>query len=189
MFHRVSSVVPSLSFALVAVSLAACAADAETTPAADEAIIESGESELRADSIVGLWTNGAAAVGEFVSLDLRADGGYEAAIAACPSDGSIGCLALPRTETGRFRVLGSGDRRTLRLAPTGATVRRFAFTPAPSVEGVRAIELVRSGKSQVLSRAIADEGEPCGEVRCQNGSVCCNALASLCAAPNEFCIQ
>jgi len=71
-------------------------------------------------------------------------------------------------------------------------VRRYqlAFAATVAVVGApRAIELTRSGKSQVLNEAKGAGGVACGASVCAPGLVCCNPLSAICTKPGEFCTQ
>jgi hypothetical protein len=180
--------------ALLGLSLFACASDTDEN-LGDDALAEAGESEVRADSYVGKWEGKAPNVDDFVSLHLKAGGRYEAQLQLCPPPrpGEMGCLAMPRPESGRFTLLGSANNKTLRLVPDGASVRRYkiAFAPTVAVVGApRAIELTRSGKTQLLNEVVANGGGPtCGQNQCSAGQVCCNPLAGICTPPGGVCAQ
>ena len=101
-------------------------------------------------------------------------------------------MAMPREESGTFTILRSGSKQTLRLVPAGAGVRRYqiAFAPTVAVVGAPpAIELTRSGKSQVLNKAASAGGVACGASHCAAGLVCCNPLSVICTKPGEVCAQ
>ena len=196
MFAR-SLFVPALASMLFAFSLVACS-DAPDTASdeavGDDALAATGESELKTHGFLGRWTAEGAAAGNFRSLALEAGGRYRATIAVCPpaTAGGVSCLALPRDESGRFTIVRAGSKETLRLAPVGASVRRYqiAFAPTVAVVGApRAIELTRAGKSQVLDEDVGAAGEACGATRCGPGLVCCNPLSAICTKPGEFCAQ
>ena len=185
----------TLASTLLALSLFACS-DGSSTSAddlGDDALADTSESELRADSFVGRWTAESPQTNDFRSLTLKAGGRYDASVAVCPPapPGGVSCLALPREESGRFTILRSGSKQTLRLVPVGAAVRRYqiAFAATIAVVGApRAIELTRSGKSQVLNEA-AGGGVACGASQCAPGLVCCNPLDAICTKPGELCAQ
>lgn len=181
---------------LLACSLAACSSE-DGSPAAsaddvgDDAQAETGESELRADSYVAQWASDSAGLNQFTSLTLKKGGWYEASLPpSCPA--GMACPEVLRVESGRYSVLRSSDKQTLRLVPRGAAVRRYqiAFAPTAAVLGApRAIELTRSGASQVLHEVKATSGVACGTSQCGPGLVCCNPLDGICTLPGEFCTQ
>ena len=196
MFTR-SLFTTTLASTLLACSLFACSSsdDGSTAaPAADEvgddANAETGESELRADSYVGKWNaDGSSAL--FSSLTIKKGGWYEASFAPACAPG-LACPEVLRVESGRYSIVRSGTKQTLRLVPRGAAVRRYQISFAATVAVVgapRAIELSRSGKSQVLLEEGASSGEACGKGTCAPGLVCCNALDAICTLPGEFCTQ
>jgi hypothetical protein len=194
MFTR-SLLTSTVASTLLALSLFACS-DAGSSDAdvelGDDALADTNESELRADSFIGRWKAETAQATDFSSLTLKAGGWYEASIAVCSSapPGGVSCLAMPREESGRFTILRSGSKQTLRLVPQGAAVRRYqiAFAATVAVVGApRAIELTRSGKSQLLSEV--KTGVACGASQCAPGLVCCNPLSAICTKPGEFCTQ
>jgi hypothetical protein len=192
-----SLVTSALAATLLTFSLVACSdggSSAADEDIGDDALAESSESELKADSFLAKWTNDSAQAKDFTSLTLKAGGWYEASIAVCPPapPGGVSCLAMPIEESGRFSVLKSGSKQTLRLVPKGAAVRRYgiAFAATIAVVGApRAIELTRSGKSQVLNEAKSAGGVACGASQCAPGLVCCNPLSAICTKPGEFCAQ
>lgn len=198
MFTRLSLLTSTLASTFLALSLVACsdgASGSSDDGPGDDALAESNESELRSDSFVGQWTSSSAQAGELASLTLHAGGRYEAAITICPAPpaGGVSCMAMPKEESGRFTILGSGSKQTLRLVPVGAGVRRYqiAFAPTIAVVGAgRAIELTRSGKSQVLTEKVSGGGgASCGPTQCASGLVCCNPLSGICTKPGQFCAQ
>ncbi len=194
MFTR-TTLTTTLASTLLSLSLFACS-DGSSTSAdlGDDALVEANESELRDSTFIGRWAAESPQANDFRSLTLNAGGRYEASIAVCPPapPGGVSCLAMPREESGRFTILGSGSKQTLRLAPEGAAVRRYriAFAATIAVVGApRAIELTRSGKSQVLNEAEAAGGVVCGTSQCAPGLVCCNPVSAICTKPGEFCAQ
>jgi hypothetical protein len=189
-----------LTTSAIALSVFACDGSSSEDERGDDAFAVAGESELKASDVngfVGRWTTGdTLEKNDFVSLTLEAGGRYQAEIAACPTApaGGVGCLEAPRAETGSFSMLRSGSTQTLRLVPSGSRVRRYqiAFAPTVAVVGApRAIELTRSGKSQVMNedKDGGGAGEPCGGIRCGVGLVCCNSLSEICTQPGELCAQ
>lgn len=196
MLTRSSLLASTLASTLLALSLFACSDGGSTTDdtLGDDALADSNESELRTESFVGRWTASSVQAGGFQSLALKAGGRYEASIAVCPTApaGGVSCMAMPREESGTFSILRSGNKQTLRLVPAGAGVRRYqiAFAATVAVVGApRAIELTRSGKSQVLDEKASAGGVACGASQCAPGLVCCNPLSAICTQPGDVCAQ
>jgi hypothetical protein len=192
MFIRTSILASMLASTLLALSLVACGDEAATSsgdPLDDDALAEANESELRSDGYIGRWTNADGQATHFVSLTLKAGARYEATTTAC-APGRASCPEVARVESGRFTILGSGHKKTLRLVPAEGRVRRYQIEFAATVAVVgapRAIELTRSGTSQILSEQGRPVGEACGESICASGLVCCNPLGSICTRPGEVC--
>ena len=191
-----SSSLRAATLTVLAFALMACGAESSSADDGDDVLAEQGESELRTDDFAGRWADATPAAGELKSLDLNAGGAYVATIAVCPAPrpGQVSCLAMPRDEVGRYTILGTGNKRTLRLAPLGAAVRRYTITFESTAAGApRSIELTRAGKMQVLDEVTSSGsgstsgGVTCGPNVCAVGLVCCSSMRGICARRGQYC--
>ena len=188
MFIHSSLLRSAVGSALISLSLFACSSDPVSTAEGDDALVDTTtESELRSDGFGGAWTGGTLKAGDFQTINLKANGTYEASVAVCPTApaGGVSCSAAPRSETGRYSLLqAKGGTQTLRLAPNGGSVRRYGikFAPTTAVVGApRAIELTRNGSSQVLNQKPAAYNPCAGK---PTGASC-----TICDPSDPSCIE
>lgn len=165
-----------LFFASLAVStfaLAGCAVDANE-PSEDDASEDVGVSQdelsKRSQQFVGNFKWDEATSGGFVdfqSLNLKADGSYDAMVDSGLVDPGVRCFRFPCTlpEAGKWTTVKSGGKLKIKVDPTG--VKR-ARSYAASLSGIE-LTLTRYGQSTKLFK---QSNVTCANVRCAAGTHC-----------------